>query len=124
MSRLRELILGLDDSVSYVAVLDGTNAIVECGFRDGAHAEVPSEAMRKFVSLTPLIILGSVDRLREFYGNVSYVTARLSDHMIAFFEVEGQIIFLILDTSDFERVERIRETIMNVIGKNRADLLT
>jgi hypothetical protein len=124
MPSLRELILRLDDSVSYVAVLDECNAIVECSFRDDAHAEVPSELMRKFVSLTPLIILGSVDRLREFYGNVNFVTARLGDHIIAFFEVKDQIIFLILGTSDFERIERIRDTLLNLLEKDIADLLT
>ena len=44
-------------------MLDGCNATVECGSRDDDHVEVPSELMRNFVSLTPLIILGSVDRL-------------------------------------------------------------
>ena len=120
MSRLRELILGMDDSISYVAVLDDCNAIVECGFRDGDHAEVPIQLMRKFVSLTPLIILGSVDRLREFYGDVNFVMAKLSGHSIVFFEAKDRIIFLILGTPDFQRVESIRQNILNLLEEDGA----
>jgi hypothetical protein len=66
--------------------------------------------MRKFISIAPLLILGSIDRLREFYGNLKYITARFNDCTIAVSEVKGRIIFLILDKYDIRLLENIRET--------------
>jgi hypothetical protein len=114
MLELSEVIFRLDSSVSYVAVLDSSNTILECGFRHKTDTNVPDDLMRKFVSIAPLLILGSVDRLCEFYGNLKYITARFNDRTIAVYEVNGRIIFVILDKYDVRLLENIHETITSL----------
>jgi hypothetical protein len=114
MLGLSEVIFKLDSSVSYVAVLDSSNTILECGFRHKVGTDVPDDLMRKFISIAPFLMLGSVDRLREFYGNLKYITARFNDRTIALYEINGRIIFLILDKYDVRLLETIRETITSL----------
>ncbi len=114
MLGLSEVIFKLDSSVSYVAVLDGSNTILECGFRHKLDTDVPEDLMRKFVSISPFLMLGSIDRLREFYGNVNYIIARFSDRTVAIYEANGHIVFLILDKYDIRVLEKIRETLANL----------
>ncbi|HYW00382.1 MAG TPA: hypothetical protein VE862_02870 [Candidatus Acidoferrum sp.] len=114
MLGLSEAIFKLDSSVSYVAVLDSSNTILECGFRHKSKNDAPDDLMRKFVSISPFLMLGSIDRLREFYGNVNYIIARFNDRTAALYEANGCIVFLILDKYDIRLVEKIRETLASL----------
>jgi hypothetical protein len=100
----------LDDSISYVAVLEGSNTILECRFRDEAKAESSGRIMKEFVSISPLVMLGTVGRLREVFGNATYLMVKFEGQLVAICEVKNLIVLFVLDGTDADRVDKIYGT--------------
>lgn len=97
----------LDESISYVAVLDSSNSLLGCRFRGEAKAETSGRIMKQFASISPLVMLGTVDRLSEVFGNAAYLMVRFEEQVVAICEVENLVALFVLDGTDASLVDKI-----------------
>jgi hypothetical protein len=96
---LGEAILRLNGAIRYVAILDSGNNLLEFKSREEDSNLTLREATKDFTSISPLIMLGALERLRPFYGNVNYIAARLEEGFLIVFEATNRHFVLILESA-------------------------
>jgi hypothetical protein len=95
---LGESILRLNGAIRYVAILDNGNNLLEFKSREEDSNLTLRDATKDFIAINPLIMLGALERLRPFYGNVNYITARLNECLLIVVEANTRHFVLILDS--------------------------
>ena len=94
---LSDAILRLNGAIRYVAVLDSSNNLLEFKSREEGSNLTLGDAMKDFISIGPLIMLGAVERLRPFYGGVKYIATRLKECLLIVYETANRYVVLILE---------------------------
>lgn len=96
---LGEAILRLNGAIRYVAILDSGNNLLEFKSREEGSNLTLRDATKDFISISPLIMLGALERLRPFYGNVNYIAARLKECLLIVFQASNRHFVLILESA-------------------------
>jgi hypothetical protein len=96
---LSESILRLNGAIRYVAVLDNRNNLLEFKPRDETSDLTLRDATKDFISISPLLMLGALERLRPFYGSVTYIAVRMKDCLLIISEVTDRLFVLVLDSA-------------------------
>ena len=94
-----EAILRLNGAIRYVAILDSGNNLLEFKSRGEGSDLTLREATKDFIAISPLIMLGTLERLRPFYGDVSYIAARLKECLLIVFQASNRHFVLVLESA-------------------------
>jgi hypothetical protein len=98
--KLVKRILDVEPSVLLVAVADGrSDTVIAEGFREGAHFYYPKEYIHNFMMVVPVIVMGSLERLKPGLGVVTSVTIRYEKRVFLFSGCEDMIVVLGFDVS-------------------------
>lgn len=107
LGNLCEQIFRLKREVVHVAVLDKNNSLLEFKSRDGL-STVSTQTMREFVSISPIIILGSAERLRDECGDVQQAVIRFKQGLLILYPLKQNFVVVLLDSnSDLAAVDEI-----------------
>ncbi len=96
VKRLSEEIFKLDEKIQYAAILDQGNILLESREREGAMSKLTAQAIKEFVSISPLIMFGSANRLQPYFGEIEYVTTKYEDRVVVMYRLPALFVVLIL----------------------------
>lgn len=115
VSSLCERVLKLNSAVAYVAVLDSSNTLLEFASRNGPPTKIPEQIVREFVSIAPLVILGSVGRLQESCGDTRSVVIRYQNSLTIIYQRKLNFVVVLFDSDvDQRAVEEIGEEVEQI----------
>lgn len=96
VKRLSEEIIRLDERIQYAAILDQSNMLLESKERGGVTSELTAKAIKEFVSITPLVMLGSANRLQPYFGDIEYIATKYEDRIMVIYQLPALFVVLIL----------------------------
>lgn len=81
-----------DHAVRYVAIIDSNYRVIASTQREGIPSYAPDETVNNFMSLVPEIILEAVEKMSQFLGDVSGVTAHYQKALLIFYRFNNLIV--------------------------------
>ena len=93
-----ESILQLDPAIRYVSIIDYSNTTIECKGKRGFQLSL--ETFRSFVSIGPLLALGSMAcKLESSCGRLRYLVGRFENALVAIYQLRSLIVVVVLDSA-------------------------
>jgi len=108
LESLSDSIFGLNEAISYVAVLNKSDCLLESSSKGSGIDAIPIEIWKEFVSFGPLIALGSLERLEPFSGDLEFLITRYERHLLAICNRQNLFVVLVFDSkAEIRAVEGI-----------------
>lgn len=101
---LSQELFGLDPSIRYVGILDGTKNLALSKMRPGIKSVTSESDDRYFMNIIPSIVLGAFERLTKYAGDLEIVAARLDNVSLFMFYSDSYVIVTSAESNAFDSV--------------------
>ena len=97
--KFADRIFKMEPHVIFVSVVDNRNTVIAHEIRTGASLHYPSDYIRSFVQVAPVMIMGALEKLKPALGVVESVTVRYEQRLLLFTRCYDMVVVLGLDPS-------------------------
>ena len=96
---LADLIFQLSQAIWYVAILDSSNAVIECKGQATFAPPLSPETLTDFVELGPLLVLGAFGhKLEPSCGRIGYAAGRFEKALVVIYQLSSHMVVLVMDS--------------------------
>jgi len=103
-----DLILEVNPSIQYVAVIDYGNKVIESKSNNTLSLVLPQEKAREFVSIGPLLVMGALGhKLETSCGRLGFVVGRFEKAMVVIYQLRAEMVVLVTTIIGLDELEEI-----------------
>jgi hypothetical protein len=108
---IADVILGLDNRIRYVAILNHQYDLLESKMREGTTSLTPAQTDREFMTITAPAMVGAAEKLKPFCGSMRRVVVRYDRVLLVFYRTLVNLVVLSLEPS-------VDEALLDKIGSS------
>jgi len=107
-----DLILEVNPSIQYVAVIDYGNKVIESKSSNTLSLMLPQEKAREFVSIGPLLVMGALGhKLETSCGRLGFVVGRFEKAMVVIYQLREEMVVLVTTIIGLDELEEIASSL-------------
>lgn len=107
---LSQALFSLDPSLRYVGILDETKNLAVSKMRSGIKSVTSEDEDRYFMNVIPVAVLGALQRLAKYAGELTVMAAQYADVSLLMFYVDKYAVVVSTETKTLDTVlAKLRE---------------